>query len=64
MKAQKSNFTAYSSLTRDDEIPRTTNILELIKKQKIEQKREKMLKIYMLSGFFALILVFGIFIYL
>ena len=64
MRAAKSNFTAYSSPAKIGSVSRATNILDLIKKNKIEEKREKKVKIYTLLGFFGIILLFGIFIYL
>tara|TARA_B000000460_G_scaffold164995_1_gene117125 strand:+ start:227 stop:424 length:198 start_codon:yes stop_codon:yes gene_type:complete len=65
MRAEKSNFTAYSSLSRIRSVSGTTNILDLIKRNKEEEKKERIQKIYTLLGFTGIILIFlGIFIYL
>ena len=64
MRAAKSNFTAYSSPTKIGSVSRATNILDLIKKNKEEQKKEKKVKIYTLLGFAGIILILGLFIYL
>ena len=64
MRAEKSNFAAYSALTEIGSAPRRTNIIDLIKKNKEEEKKEKILRIYITLGSFALILFVGIIIYL
>ena len=64
MRAEKSNFTAYSSLSKIDSAPRSTNIIDLIKRNKEEEKKEKILRIYITLGSFTLILFVGLIIYL
>ena len=64
MRAGKSNFIAYSSLPKIGSNLRSTNILDLIKKNKEEEKKEKKQRIFILSGFVGSILLFGILIYL
>ena len=64
MRAEKSNFAAYSSLSKIGSAPRPTNIIDLIKKNKEEEKKEKILRIYITLGSFVLILFVGIIIYL
>ena len=65
MRAEKSNFTVYSSLPKVDSSSRPINIWDLIQKNKKDEKREKTLKIYtLLFGFVGLVLVLGVFIYL
>ena len=64
MRAEKSNFAAYSSLSKIDSVSRTTNITDLIKRNKEEEKKEKILRIYITLGSSALILFVGIIIYL
>ena len=64
MRAGKSNFIAYSSLPKIGSNPRSTNILDLIKKNKEEEKKEKKVKIYTLLGFVGIILLLGLFIYI
>ena len=65
MRAEKSNISAYSSLSKSSSFSKTANIIDLIKRNREEEKREKVQKIYILLGGFAgLILVLSIFIYL
>ena len=65
MRAEKSNFAAYySSLSKIDSAPRFTNIIDLIKRNKEEEKKEKILRIYIMLGSSALILFVGMIIYL
>jgi len=64
MRAQKSNFVAYSSLERISPVSRTANILDLIKKNKEEKKRDEINKIYAYLAFLGIALFFAIIIYL
>ena len=64
MRAEKSNFRVYSSLSEISSGARRTNIVDLVKKNKIEKKKEQILKIYTLSGFVGLFLFFVIFIFI
>ena len=57
--------TAYLQNKNGRERARSTNIGELIKKNKIEEKKDKVLKFYtLLASFFGMIVVVGLFIYL
>ena len=64
MRAEKSHYTVYSTQSEKGSISKTTNILDIIKKNKIEEKREKKLKFYTLISFVGLILLFSLYIYL
>ena len=64
MRAEKSNFAAYSSLSKIDSAPKLTNIIDLIKRNKEEERKEKVRKIYLQLGFVGLTLVFGIIVFL
>ena len=64
MRAEKSNFAAYSSLSKIDSAPKLTNIIDLIKRNKEEEKKEKILRMYITLACSALILFVGIIIYL
>ena len=64
MRAEKSHYTVYSTQSENGSISKTTNILDIIKKNKIEEKREKKLKFYTLISFVGLILLFSLYIYL
>ena len=64
MRAEKSHYAVYSSQAETSSISKTTNILDIIKKNKIEEKREKKIKFYTLISFAGLILLFSLFVYL
>ena len=59
MRGEKSNFAVNSLPTKTSNVPRATNIVDLIKKSKEQEKKEKILKIYTLVGFAGLVLFFG-----
>ena len=63
MRAEKSNFRVYSSLSKISSGARPTNIVDLVKKNKIEKKKEKIQQVYTLLGFIGLFLLV-IFMYL
>ena len=63
MKHEKPNITVYSSLPRSSEYSSSVNILHLIKKNKEEERRDKVLKMYTLLGFAGLIFLLGLFMY-
>ena len=63
MRAEKSDLSIYTSLAQNS-VSRSTNITDLLRKNKAEQKKEKIIKIYTIAGFSGLALVFGIFILL
>ena len=64
MRGEKSNFAVYASLPKNKNFSGSTNVLDLIKRRKEEEKEEKVRKVYTLLGFAGLIFVLGIFIYL
>ena len=64
MRAEKSNFSVYSSLPKMNTNSRRTNVVDLLKKNRAEEKKEKKQRIFILSGFVGSILLFGILIYL
>ena len=59
MRAEKSNISVYTPLVKSS-ILRTANIIDLIKKNREEQKKEKISKFYTLVAFSSLIIFFGI----
>ena len=60
MGYKKSNYCANSV----GNISKTTNIIDLIKRNKIEEQKEKLLKIITILGSSGLVLLFVIFIFL
>ena len=64
MRVGKSNFTSYTTLLKASGVSRPTNIVDLMKRNKEEEKKEKILRIYITLGSFALILFVGLIIYL
>tara|TARA_B100000686_G_C16579333_1_gene857261 strand:- start:816 stop:1010 length:195 start_codon:yes stop_codon:yes gene_type:complete len=64
MRAEKSNYRIYASLSKVKPISKPADILDLIKKNKVEEKREKILKVYTMSGFLFLIFLFVLFRYI
>ena len=60
MGYKKSNYSANSV----GNISKTTNIIDLIKRNKIEEQKEKLLKIITILGSSGLVLLFVIFILL
>ena len=64
MRREKSNFAIYALLPKNRSISGSTNVLDLIKKHKEEEKEERVRKVWTLLGFAGLIFVLGIFIYL
>ena len=63
MRAEKSDLSIYTSLAQNSD-PRPTNITDLLRKNKAEQKKENIIKIYTIVAVSGLALVFGIFILL
>ena len=57
MSAEKSNFTVNSPLLKIGSVSRPTNITDLIKRNKLEEKKEKMHKFYILLSFVGLFLM-------
>ena len=62
MRYVKSNYSSYTSLAKTESISRSTNIRDLIKRNKIEEKKDKLLKIYTILGFSALLILLVLFI--
>ena len=64
MGHKKSNYSVYSSMVKIDNVSRPINITNLIKRNKIEQQKDKLLKILTPLGSSGLVLLFVIFIFL
>jgi hypothetical protein len=64
MRVEKSKFRTCTASSIIGTISRSTNVVDLIKKNKIEKTKEKILKIYTLFGFVGLFFLFVIFLYL
>ena len=65
MKSQKTDFYTYSSPPEIGEVSRSTNIADIIKKNRVKEKQEKLNKFYFIFGFSSLLfLVSAIIIYL
>ena len=64
MGYKKSNYGVYSSMMKIGNVTRPVNINNLIKRNKIEEQREKLLKIITILGSSGLVLIFVTFIYL
>ena len=64
MGYKKSNYSAYSSIVKIDNVSKPINITNLIKRNKIEQQKNKLLQILTLLGSSGLVLLFFIFIFL
>ena len=64
MGYKKSNYSVYSSMVKIDNVSKPINITNLIKRNKIEQQKDKLLKILTLLGSSGLVLLFVIFILL
>jgi len=63
MRAQKPNFAVYSSLSKIGGVSKPTNVLDLIKRNKAEEKKDKKQAIYVAVGFVVLALFVGILIF-
>ena len=63
MGHKKTNYAAYSSFAKNDDFSKAVNISDLIKRNKMAEQKDKLLKIFTL-GFSGLILLFVIFIFL
>ena len=64
MGYRKSNYGIYSSFLKVDNISEPTNISNILKRNKIEEQKEKLLKIITILGSSGLVLLFVIFIIL
>ena len=63
MGYKRSNYAVNSSFANVDDFSKRTNITNLIKRNKIEERKDRLLKITLL-GSSGLILLFAIFIFL
>ena len=64
MGYKKSNYGIYLSVVKIGSVSKPINITNLIKRNKIEQQKDKLLKTLTLLGSSGLILLFVIFIFL
>ena len=64
MGYKKSNYGVYSSSFKVDNVPKQTNISNILKRNKIEEQKEKLQKIITILGSSGLVLLFVLFIYL
>ena len=64
MGYRKSNFGVYSSFLKADDISKRTDISNILKRNKIEEQKEKVLKFFALLGSSVLALLVVIFIFL
>ena len=64
MGYKKSNYGVYSSFLKVDNVSKPTNIFNILKRNKIEEQKEKLLKIITILGFLGLAFLFTIFIFL
>ena len=64
MGYKKSNYSVYSSFLKVDDALKPTNISNILKRNKIEEQKEKLLKIITILGSSGLVLLFVIFIFL
>ena len=64
MGYKKSNYDIYSSFLKVDDVSKPTNISNILKRNKIEEQKEKLLKIITILGSSGLVLLFVIFIFL
>jgi len=64
MRVEKSNFRVYSPMPKIGTLSRPANIVDIVKKNKVEEKKEKKVKIYTLFSFTVLFLLIVTFIYL
>ena len=64
MGYKKSNYGVYSSFFKVDNVSKQTNISNILKRNKIEEQKEKLQKIITILGSSGLVLLFVIFILL
>ena len=64
MGYKKSNYGVYSSFFKVDNVSKQTNISNILKRNKIEEQKEKLQKIITILGSSGLVLLFVIFIFL
>ena len=61
MGDRKTNSVANSTLTKTSDFSKSANIISIIKRNKIEEEKEKLLKIFVLAGSFGLIIFLVVF---
>ena len=64
MGYKKSNYGIYSSFLKVDKVSEPTNVSNILKRNKIEEQKEKLLKVITILGSSGLVLLFVIFIFL
>jgi|TARA_B110000263_G_C14789389_1_gene276884 hypothetical protein len=64
MSYPKSKYNIYQTLEQIKNVSKTTNMFDIIRKNKEEVKKEKKIKIYSLLGFFVIMSLFVTIIYL
>ena len=64
MGYKKSHYGVYSSFLKVDNVSEPTNVSNILKRNKIEERKEKLLKIITILGSSGLVLLFVIFIFL
>ena len=64
MGYKKSNYGIYSSFLKVDKVSDPTNVSNILKRNKIEEQKEKLLKVITILGSSGLVLLFVIFILL
>ena len=64
MGYKKLKYDVYSSFLKVDDVLKPINVSNILKRNKIEEQKEKLLKIITILGFSGLVLLFVIFIYL
>jgi len=64
MSYQKSKYNIYQPLEQIKDVSKTTNMFDIIRKNKEEIKKEKKIKIYSVLGFFVIMFLFVTIIYL
>ena len=64
MGYKKSNYGIYSSFLKVDDVLKPINVSNILKRNKIEEQKEKLVKIITILGSSGLVLLFVIFIFL
>ena len=64
MVYKKSNYGVYSSFLKVDDVLKPINVSNILKRNKIEEQKEKLLKIITILGSSGLVLLFVTFIIL
>ena len=64
MGYKKSHYGVYSSFLKVDNVSKPTNVSNILKRNKIEERKEKLLKTITILGSSGLALLFVIFIFL